>query len=150
MSHSATYPTESQHCSEPVYVRCQARWSSLRPCALCTVCLACTGTTVQNSTSLHVPPVSVGLYTHKVPMTHHITYACRYNPSTGERRWTKPPMPAPSLPPGWAAAKDPNTGQKYYFNTATGRKALLHGLCCASNLDWVVTVRSFPCNCSAA
>jgi len=29
-------------------------------------------------------------------------------------------MPAPSLPPGWAAAKDPNTGQKYYFNTATG------------------------------
>ena len=47
-------------------------------------------------------------------------FVCRYNPSTGERRWTKPPMPAPSQPPGWAAAKDPNTGQKYYFNTATG------------------------------
>ena len=29
-------------------------------------------------------------------------------------------MPAPTLPPGWAAAKDPNTGQKYYYNTATG------------------------------
>ncbi|KAL3136817.1 hypothetical protein ABBQ38_005530 [Trebouxia sp. C0009 RCD-2024] len=44
-----------------------------------------------------------------------------YNPSTGERRWTRPPLPPPSLPPGWAAAKDPNSGQKYYFNTATGQ-----------------------------
>lgn len=44
-----------------------------------------------------------------------------YNHSTGERRWTRPPMPAPSLPLGWAAAKDPNSGQKYYFNTATGQ-----------------------------
>ena len=49
----------------------------------------------------------------------------RYNPSSGERRWTKPPMPAPTLPPGWAAAKDPTTGQKYYYNTATGELASL-------------------------
>ena len=34
-------------------------------------------------------------------------------------------MPAPSLPPGWAAAKDPNTGQKYYYNTSTGELASL-------------------------
>ena len=29
-------------------------------------------------------------------------------------------MLAASLPPGWAAAKDPNTGLKYYYNTASG------------------------------
>lgn len=36
-------------------------------------------------------------------------------------------MPAPTLPPGWAAAKDPNTGQKYYYNTATGKLVLKYG-----------------------
>ncbi len=68
---------------------------------------------------LQVPLVIQGLIRKSVPVQKQAC-VCRYNPSTGERRWTKPPMPAPSLPPGWAAAKDPNTGQKYYFNTATG------------------------------
>ncbi|DBB15166.1 TPA: hypothetical protein ACH3X3_004171 [Trebouxia sp. C0006] len=63
------------------------------------------------------PSLPLGWFEAVDPTYNHPYW---YNPSTGERRWTKPPMPAPSLPPGWAAAKDPNTGQKYYFNTATG------------------------------
>ncbi|DBA76098.1 hypothetical protein WJX77_005947 [Trebouxia sp. C0004] len=64
------------------------------------------------------PSLPLGWFEALDPTYNHPYW---YNPSTGERRWTKPPMPAPALPPGWAAAKDPNTGQKYYFNTATGQ-----------------------------
>lgn len=70
-----------------------------------------------------------------VDPTYQTTYF--YNPSTGERSWTKPAaavaVPAPTaateaaataagpLPPGWSEGKDPNSGHTYYYNPSTGQ-----------------------------
>lgn len=59
---------------------------------------------------------------------------CRFNPSTGERRWTKPPLPPPSLPVGWAAAQDPSSGQHYYYNASTG---LCFAMTCSHSLPYI-------------
>eukprot|EP00887_Chlorella_sp_A99_P002218 scaffold21.g2218.t1 len=56
-----------------------------------------------------------------------------YNPTTGERSWTRPAAPAAavatpaagaaggSLPPGWSEGQDPATGTTYYYNISTGQ-----------------------------
>ncbi|KAL4855963.1 Polyglutamine-binding protein 1 [Chlorella vulgaris] len=49
------------------------------------------------------------------PAYQHVYY---YNPSTGERSWTRPQR---ELPAGWTEAKDPSCGTAYYYNAATGQ-----------------------------
>ena len=52
-----------------------------------------------------------------------------YNPSTGERAWTRPSAgnskaaavpAADGLPAGWSETTDPASGTVYYFNSGTG------------------------------
>ena len=52
-----------------------------------------------------------------------------YNPSTGERAWTRPTAggskavavpAADGLPAGWSETTDPASGTVYYFNSGTG------------------------------
>ncbi|KAK9819918.1 hypothetical protein WJX72_003950 [[Myrmecia] bisecta] len=80
------------------------------------------------------PPLPAGWFEAVDPTYKHAYY---YNPTTGERSWTRPQVsqPAPAamltpslapppsasaLPPGWAQGVDPNSGHVYYYNAGTG------------------------------
>ncbi|GAX74779.1 hypothetical protein CEUSTIGMA_g2226.t1 [Chlamydomonas eustigma] len=87
-----------------------------RPAATIQAAAALTPAHAPVSTPAQDPTLPFGWFSAIDTTYHHVYF---YNPTTGERSWTRPAAP---LPAGWAEAKDPATGVTYYFNAGTGQR----------------------------
>lgn len=123
----------SQHLAQKVFHKALQEEASAAQPMVSTPQPASAGSALGTGPSTSSNDLAPGWFEAVDPTYNHPYW---YNPSTGERAWTRPSVgvskaavvpAANSLPAGWSETTDPASGSVYYFNSGTGDRIVQCG-----------------------